>query len=109
MKPSFEWNKGNKDINIYCYSRTILIINISDLKLVAKYYLFIKKGSPTFINSINIHKTLGKEALIFFWENDNIKFDISSSKNALSLGDICPIKIYIDSSKLKTELYSINY
>lgn len=109
MKPSFEWNK-NKEINIYCYSRTILTLNIPDLKLVAKYYLFIKKDCPGNIKPINIKTNIGKEPFIFlfFWDNDYINFNILSNKDALPLGDNLPININIDSSKLKSELYSIN-
>ena len=65
MKPSFEWYKNN---NTYCFARTILSIHIPDLKLYSYNYLFIKKPHPNSINSINIQKTLGKEAFIFFWE-----------------------------------------
>ena len=105
MKPSFEWYKNN---NTYCFARTILSIHIPDLKLYSYNYLFIKKPHPNSINSINIQKTLGKEAFIFFWEKDNIKFDISSKKNCFAFNDICPIQINVDTSQLKSELISIN-
>ena len=105
MKPSFEWYKNN---NTYCFARTILSIHIPDLKLYSYNYLFIKKPQPNSINSINIQKTLGKEAFIFFWEKDNIKFDISSKKNCFAFNDIFPIQINVDTSQLKSELISIN-
>ena len=105
MNPSFEWYK---DDNIYCFSRTILSIHIPDLKLYTYKYLFIQKPQPETISEIMSQKTLGKEALIFFWENDNIKFDIYSNKDSFGINDIFPIEIKIDISQLKSELISIN-
>ena len=104
-KPSFEWYKNN---NTFCFARTILSIHIPDLKLYSYNYLFIKKPQPNSINSINIQKTLGKEAFLFFWEKDNIKFNIISEKDSFSFNDICPIQLNIDKSQLKSELISIN-
>jgi hypothetical protein len=104
-KPSFEWYKNN---NTFCFARTILSIHIPDLKLYSYNYLFIKKPQPNSINSINIQKTLGKEAFLFFWEKDNIKFNIISEKDSFSFNDICPIQLNVDTSQLKSELISIN-
>ena len=104
-KPSFEWYKNN---NTFCFARTILSIHIPDLKLYSYNYLFIKKPQPNSINSINIQKTLGKEAFIFFWEKDNIKFNIISQKDCFTFNDTCPIQLNIDTSQLKSELMSIN-
>ena len=104
-KPSFEWYKNN---NTFCFARTILSIHIPDLKLYSYNYLFIKKPQPNSINSINIQKTLGKEAFIFFWEKDNIKFNIISQKDCFTFNDTCPIQLNVDTSQLKSELISIN-
>ena len=104
-KPSFEWYKNN---NTFCFARTILSIHIPDLKLYSYNYLFIKKPQPNSINSINIQKTLGKEAFLFFWEKDNIKFNIISQKDCFTFNDTCPIQLNVDTSQLKSELISIN-
>jgi hypothetical protein len=78
------------------------------LKLYSYNYLFIKKPQPNSINSINIQKTLGKEAFLFFWEKDNIKFNIISQKDCFTFNDTCPIQLNVDTSQLKSELISIN-
>lgn len=106
MKPSFEWYK---DENIFCFSRTSLSICIPDLKLNSYNYLFIKKPMPDSISNINFQKIIGNEALLFFWQNNNIKFDINSQKNCYPINEICPIQINIDTSQLKSELISINF
>ena len=105
MKPSLEWYKNE---NIYCFSRTILLIQIPDLKLFSYNYLFIQKPQPESINNINIQKTLGKEALFFFWEKDNVKFDLYSEKDSYGINNTFPIELKIDTSQLKSELNSIN-
>ena len=104
MKPSLEWYKNE---NIYCFSRTILLIQIPDLKLFSYNYLFIQKPQPESINNINIQKTLGKEALFFFWEKDNVKFDLYSEKDSYGINNTFPIELKIDISQLKSELNSI--
>lgn len=106
MKPSLEWNKEN---NIYCFSRTILAIHIKDIKLYSYNYLFIKKEVSKTVNEINIKNTIGNEAFIFFWENDNIKFEIYSKKDFLPISSIFPVQIKVDTSQLKSELISINF
>ena len=105
MRPSFEWNKDN---DIFCFARTMLSMYIGELKSYTYNYLFIQKKCPMTINEINLQKTIGKEAFIFFWENDNIKFDIYSKKDALALYNNCQLQLKIDKSKLKSELISIN-
>lgn len=104
MKPSFEWSKED---NIYCYCRTIFSINIPELNIYSNYYLFIQKNSPISISPLNLEKILGKKSLIFFWDNDNIKIEASSQRDAYPISDICPFQIKIDSSELKSKLTSI--
>ena len=101
MNPSFEWSKSD---NIFCYSRTILSINIPELELFSNYYLFIQKVSPTSISPLNLDKIIGKKSVFFFWENDNIKIDVSIPRDSFSIGDVIPIKISVDTSDLKTKL-----
>ena len=101
MNPSFEWSKSD---NIFGYSRTILSINIPELKLFSNYYLFIQKESPTSISPLNLDKIMGKKSVFFFWENDNIKIDVSLPRDSFSIGDVIPIKISVDTSDLKTKL-----
>ena len=101
MNPSFEWSKSD---NIFCYSRTILSINIPELKLFSNYYLFIQKNSPTSISPLNIDKIIGKKSVFFFWDNDNIKIDVSIQRDSFSIGDVIPIQISVDISDLKTKL-----
>lgn len=101
MQPSFEWSKSN---NIYCYSRTILSINIPEFKLFSNYYLFIQKESPSSISPLNIEKIIGKKSVFFFWENDNAKIEVSIPRDSFSIGDVIPIQISVDTSDLKTKL-----
>ena len=104
IKPSLEWCKSN---NIYCYSRTILSINIPELKIYSNYYLFIQRNGPSAISGININKIIGKKSLLFFWDNDNIKIDASLEKDSYPFFDLCPFQIKIDTSELKSKLNSI--
>ena len=104
MKPNLEWSKDN---NIYCYSRTVFSINIPNISIYSNYYLFIQKKSPSAFTDININKIIGKKSLIFFWDNDNIKIEAFSQKNAYSFSDIFPLQITIDTNELKTKLNSI--
>ena len=104
VKPSLEWSKDN---NIYCYSRIILSINIPELNIYSNYYLFIQKKCPSAISGININKIIGKKSLFFFWDNDNIKIDVSSTKDSYPFSDVCPLKLQIDTSELKSRLNSI--
>lgn len=106
IQNSFEWYKEN---NVFCFSRTILAIHIKDLNLYSYNYIFIQKEQPKISNEISVQKTIGNEPLIFFWETDNIKFDIYSKKNCLGIYNIFPVEIKIDTSKLKSELISINF
>ena len=106
LQPSFEWYKEN---NVFCFSRTILAIHIKDLNLYSYNYIFIQKEPPKKINEIKVQKTIGNDPLIFFWETDNIKFDIYSKKDSLGIYNTFPVQIKIDTSKLKTELLSINF
>lgn len=105
IKPSLEWCKEN---NIYCYSRIILSINISELKLFSNYYIFIHKSSALSVSPINENKIIGKKSVIFFWDNDNIKIEASSEMDSYSFYDLLPFKITIDTSELKSKLNSIN-
>lgn len=106
LQPSFEWYKEN---NVFCFSRAILAIHIKDLNLYSYNYIFIQKEPPKKINEIKVQKTIGNDPLIFFWETDNIKFDIYSKKDSLGIYNTFPVQIKIDTSKLKTELLSINF
>ena len=106
IQNSFEWYKDN---NVFCFARTILAIHIKDLKLYSYNYIFIQKEQPKTLNEISIQKTIGNEPLIFFWETDNIKFNIYSKKDSLGIYNIFPVEIKVDTSKLKSELISINF
>ena len=106
MQNSFEWYKED---NVFCFSRTILAIHIKDLNLYSYNYIFIQKKQSITPNEISIQKTIGNDPLIFFWETDNIKFDIYSKKDSLGIYNIFPVEIKIDTSKLKSELISINF
>ena len=104
MKPSLEWSKDN---NIYCYSRTVLSINIPKIAIYSNYYIYIQKKSPSSISGININRIIGKKSLIFFWDNDNVKIEANSPKNIYSFSDLFPLQIKIDTSDLKSKLNSI--
>ena len=106
MQNSFEWYKEN---SVFCFSRTILAIHIKDLNLYSYNYIFIQKEQPKIPNEISVQKTIGNDPLIFFWESDNMKFDIYSKIDSVGIYNIFPVEIKIDTSKLKSELISINF
>ena len=56
-----------------------------------------------------MQKTIGNDPLIFFWESDNMKFDIYSKIDSVGIYNIFPVEIKIDTSKLKSELISVNF